>query len=83
MYRSRSTPKSKPRLRSIVARNADEAERIARGEDVTHRREEQTEAEAAVEAAEAFFEPEAAESRREPEAQGEDAPAATPAPSAT
>jgi large subunit ribosomal protein L9 len=41
-----------------VARNAEEAERIARGEDVTARREE---AEAAAEfAAEDFFEPEAA-----------------------
>jgi large subunit ribosomal protein L9 len=76
-------PEIETAIKVIVARNADEAERIARGEDVTHRREEQTEAEAAVEAAEAFFEPEAAESRREPEAQGEDAPAATPAPSAT
>jgi len=38
-----------------VARNADEAERQARGEDVTQRREE-TEAEEAVATAEAFFE---------------------------
>jgi large subunit ribosomal protein L9 len=42
-----------------VARSADEAERLARGEDVTVRREE-AEAEAATAAAEAFFEPEAA-----------------------
>ena len=76
-------PEIETAIKMIVARNADEAARIARGEDVTQLREEQTEAEAAVEAAEAFFEPEAAESRREPEAQGEDAPAATPAPSAT
>ena len=42
-----------------VARNADEAERQARGEDVTQRREEADEAEAE---AEAFFEkPEAAD----------------------
>ncbi len=47
-------------IKVIVARNADEAARIARGEDVTQLRE-QTEAEAAVIAAEAFFEPEAAE----------------------
>jgi large subunit ribosomal protein L9 len=47
----------------IVARNADEAARIARGEDVTQLREE-TEAEAATAAAEAFFEPEAAEAVR-------------------
>ncbi len=40
----------------IVARNADEAARIARGEDVTQIRE-ATEAEAAVIAAEEFFEP--------------------------
>jgi large subunit ribosomal protein L9 len=47
----------------IVARNDDEAARIARGEDVTQLRE-QTEAEAAAAAAEAFFEPEAAEAVR-------------------
>lgn len=40
-----------------VARNADEAERIARGEDVTVRREEQDEAAEALAAAEEFFEP--------------------------
>jgi large subunit ribosomal protein L9 len=45
----------------IVARNADEAARITRGEDVTQARQEPTEAEAAVIAAEAFFEPEVAE----------------------
>ena len=45
-----------------VARSADEAERLARGEDLTVRREEgeEAEAEAATAAAEAFFEPEAA-----------------------
>jgi large subunit ribosomal protein L9 len=46
----------------IVARNVDEAARITRGEDVTQARQEPTEAEAAVIAAEAFFEPEVAES---------------------
>jgi large subunit ribosomal protein L9 len=46
-----------------VARNAEEAERLARGEDVLVRRE-QTEQEAAVAAAEEFFEPEAAEALR-------------------
>jgi large subunit ribosomal protein L9 len=45
-----------------VARNADEAERIARGEDVTVARD-RDEAEAAVAAAEAFFEPEAVRGR--------------------
>jgi large subunit ribosomal protein L9 len=48
----------------IVARNSDEAGRIARGEDVMHLREEQTEAETAVAEAEAFFEPEAADAQR-------------------
>jgi large subunit ribosomal protein L9 len=43
-----------------VARNADEAERVARGEDVTVRREEQDEAAEALAAAEEFFEPGAA-----------------------
>jgi large subunit ribosomal protein L9 len=44
-----------------VARNADEAERIARGEDVTVRRDEQDEAAEALAAAEEFFEPGAGE----------------------
>jgi large subunit ribosomal protein L9 len=46
-----------------VARSADEAERLARGEDVTVRREqgeEEEKAEAAMAAAEKFFEPEVA-----------------------
>ena len=47
----------------IVARNSDEAARIARGEDVTQLRE-PTEEEAAVVAAEAFFEPGAGEAAR-------------------
>ena len=48
-----------------VARNADEAERITRGEDVTIARDEAEEAAAeAAAAAEAFFDPEAAEARR-------------------
>ena len=61
----------------IVARNADEAGRIARGEDVTQRRE-PTEQEAAAIAAEAFFEPEAAESVRAREG-GETAESPAPA----
>ena len=47
-----------------VARSADEAERLARGEDVTIRREggvEEDEAEAAQAAAQAMFEPGTAE----------------------
>jgi large subunit ribosomal protein L9 len=50
-----------------VARSADEAERLARGEDVTVRREggeEAEDAEALKAAAEAMFEPEAAEAHR-------------------
>jgi large subunit ribosomal protein L9 len=44
----------------IVARNAEEAERVKRGEDVTVRREDaEVEREAAAAAAEAFFDPEA------------------------
>src|SRR6185295_6290629 len=47
-----------------VARSADEAERLARGEDVTVRREGgDDEAEAATAAAEAMFEPEALRER--------------------
>ncbi len=60
----------------IVARNEDEAARIARGEDVTQLRE-MTEQEAAVVAAEAFFEPGAGEAA-EPE-QGEAGAETTPA----
>jgi large subunit ribosomal protein L9 len=51
-----------------VARSAAEAERIGRGEDVTVRREDaEEEAEAALAAAEAFFEPEAAKALTEAE----------------
>ncbi len=57
-------PEIESSITVIVARNNDEAERIARGEDVTQQREEPTEEEAAAAAAEAFFEPEAAQSRR-------------------
>jgi large subunit ribosomal protein L9 len=50
----------------IVARNADEAERVARGEDVTvARTDEEEAAEEALAAAEEFFEPEAAEARKD------------------
>jgi large subunit ribosomal protein L9 len=60
----------------IVARNAEEAGRIERGEDVTQLREDRTPEEEAVLAAEAFFEPEAAESVRAREgAEADDAPA--------
>jgi large subunit ribosomal protein L9 len=51
-----------------VARSQDEAERIARGEDVTiPRSEAEEEAAAAAAAAEAFFEPEAAKAMQEHE----------------
>ena len=72
-------PEIETSISVIVARNNDEAARIARGEDVTQLREEPTEAEAAALAAEEFFEPEAAESRRaeEGEEAGEEAPADT------
>jgi large subunit ribosomal protein L9 len=65
----------------IVARSAGEAERVARGEDVTvQRTEAEEDAAAALEAAEAFFEPEAAKALRESdepkaEADAEAAPA--------
>jgi large subunit ribosomal protein L9 len=52
----------------IVARSAGEAERVARGEDVTVQREQAEEdTAAALEAAEAFFEPEAVKALREGE----------------
>jgi large subunit ribosomal protein L9 len=57
-------PEIETSITVVVARNKDEAERIARGEDVTQLREEPSEAEAAALEAEKFFEPEAAGSRR-------------------
>jgi large subunit ribosomal protein L9 len=55
-----------------VGRNADEAQRIARGEDVTvTRTEAEEEAEVAAAAAEAFFEPEVVEARRQREGAAE------------
>jgi large subunit ribosomal protein L9 len=65
-----------------VARSADEAQRIARGEDVTVRRTE-AEEEAAAAAAEAMFDPEAKARRGDepdteaasPDAKGQDTPA--------
>jgi len=59
-------PEVETNITVIVARSAGEAERVARGEDVTVRREQAEEdAAAALEAAEAFFEPEAAKALRE------------------
>jgi large subunit ribosomal protein L9 len=61
-----------------VARNDEEAERVARGENVTIRREDaEVEREAAAAAAEAFFDPEAQhETEGEEQAEDADAPAA-------
>jgi large subunit ribosomal protein L9 len=63
-----------------VARNAEEAERIARGEDVIIRREQPEPEEDAAAAAEKFFEPEAVESRRGREASAETGEEEKPAP---
>lgn len=61
-------PEVETMITVIVARSADEAERVARGEDVTVRREEaEEEAAAAAAAAEAMFEPGTA-----PEEEGEE-----------
>ena len=57
-------PEIETSITVIVARNAEEAVRIERGEDITRLREERTPEEEAALAAEAFFEPEAAESVR-------------------
>jgi large subunit ribosomal protein L9 len=72
-------PEIETSIKVIVARNADEAARIGRGEDATQLRE-PTDAEAAVAAAEAFFDPEAAEAvrTREDAADGENAEAEAP-----
>lgn len=70
-------PEVETSITIIVARNDDEAARIARGEDVTQLRE-TTEAEAAVIAAEAFFEPGAGEASRQDEsAEAAETPPAT------
>jgi large subunit ribosomal protein L9 len=57
-------PEIETAITIVVARNNEEAARIERGEDVTQLREEPTAEQAAVLAAEAFFEPEAVESQR-------------------
>jgi len=63
-------PEIETTISIIVARNADEAARIERGEDVAQLREERTPEEEAAQAAEAFFEPEAAEAMRAQEGEG-------------
>jgi large subunit ribosomal protein L9 len=70
-------PEVEVTVTAIVARSADEAERIARGEDITvARTEAEEEAAAAQTAAEAFFEPGAAEVPREETAAGAPGPEA-------
>jgi len=71
-------PEIETSIKVIVARNSDEAARIARGEDISQLREEPTEQEAAAAAAEAFFEPQAAESPRDRD-EGENAATASTA----
>lgn len=61
-----------------VARSPEEAVRIARGEDITLRREEGEPAEEAAVAEEAFFEPEVVEARHAREAEAEEAPEQKP-----
>jgi large subunit ribosomal protein L9 len=64
-------PEVEVTIQVAVARNADEAERLARGEDITVARDEaEIAAEEAAAAAEAFFDPEVAEARRTHEAEG-------------
>jgi large subunit ribosomal protein L9 len=68
-------PEIETSIKVIVARNADEAARIERGENVTQLRE-PTDAEAALANAESFFEPEALQAREgEPEEEAAEAPA--------
>ena len=68
-------PEIETSIAIIVARNADEAERIARGEDATQLRE-PTEQEVALATAESFFEPGAGEAAKPEE--GEEAAEAAP-----
>ena len=71
-------PEVEVKVAMVVARNAEEAERVKRGEDVTVRREDaEVEREVAAAAAEAFFDPEAR--RTEEEDAGENAEPAAPA----
>jgi len=61
-------PEIETSIAIVVARNADEAERIARGEDMTQLRE-PTEQEAALATAESFFEPGAGEAAKPEESE--------------
>ena len=66
-------PEIETTISIIVARSADEAARIERGEDVAQLREERTPEEEAALAAEAFFEPGAAEAMRAEDGEGGEA----------
>jgi large subunit ribosomal protein L9 len=69
-------PEVEVTISMLVARNADEAERLARGEDISVARTEEAEAaEEAAAAAERFFEPEGIEARRDREEDEDEAPA--------
>src|SRR5436853_7235026 len=57
-------PEVEVTINVTVARNADEAERLARGEDITSARDEVEAIAEQVETADTFFEPEVAEARR-------------------
>jgi large subunit ribosomal protein L9 len=61
-------PEIESSITVIVARNADEAERIGKGEDMTQLRE-RTEQEAALATAESFFEPGAGEAAKTEESE--------------
>jgi large subunit ribosomal protein L9 len=74
-------PEVEVTIKLAVGRNADEAQRIARGEDITVRPEEEEKGETGEDAAalaEAFFEPEAAETRRTREGTPESVETETP-----
>ena len=72
-------PEIETTITIVVARNADEAARIERGEDITRLREEPAPEEEARLAAEAFFEPGAGETAHAGEGEGGEA---APAPAA-
>ena len=70
-------PEVEVNVSMVVARNAEEAERVKRGEDVTVRREDaEVEREVAAAAAEAFFDPEARPAGEDAESEGAESAAA-------
>jgi len=68
-------PEVETMIQLTVARNADEAQRIARGEDISAVREEQAEEAPGENANEAFFEPEATEAQLARHSEPEGTPA--------